>query len=752
MSCRSLIACLPVLLLLTATKTFSQTQPLQARPGVGLVLSGGGAKGLAHIGVLKALDSAGLRVNYIAGTSMGSIIGAMYAAGYPADSIEKIARGINWDLLLSNQSQLRSYIMEEKPEFGKYALELPFENGRFKFSSGLLEGEELWLKFSEIFFPTYAVTDFKQLPIPFLCIATDLSNGEAVVLDSGNLVTALRSSMAIPSVFTAVNRNGKKLVDGGLIRNFPASDVKKMGAQIIIGSDVTSGLKQADKLTSPVDVLLQIAFFKEAGLKQAEDSLCNIYYKHSLDKYNTASFGSGQAIIDSGIVAGRLLYPVFKQLADSLQNLYGAAPTVTVPIATRSEKLFIDSIVIEGLRYTDEDFLKKMMGIADDERCSEIDISKKVRNAFGTRNYNKIIYRLIPLQPGHVILVLDVTEDQPTFAKIGLHYNKTTGVNLIANITTRNWLFKKSRDMVTGSIGDNPKIKIEHLQLLGKNAGKIAWFIEGATEKQELTTYENFRADALYKQLYTSFGTRLQTSANRRITFGVQARYDWISVRPKLRGKTTLDAKNKNWYSGIYLQYNTLDKPYLPTSGIKIQTEAGNVMAQKPAGKITVDNVDYDVKALNFSYNNYTRFSLMWEGYKTLRNRNTFFQLIQGGILFNNTQTVFNDFFVGGLNSVIRNQALFAGVPEATVITSSFISYQLGWRKYWTPNGYTNLRVNGMLYDFLKQGNTFTDAQTLFGYGVTAGYSSPIGPIEFSFMYAHQTNKLATYINIGFPF
>src|SRR5687768_5502366 len=139
------------------------------RPKIGLTLSGGGAKGLAHIGILKAIDSAGLKIDYITGTSMGSIIGGLYAVGYSADSIEKMANVTDWDLLLSNQSSLRSMLMEEKDEYGKYAVELPLMNYRFQLPTGVLESQELWLRLSELFAPVANIKDFSQFSIPFKC-------------------------------------------------------------------------------------------------------------------------------------------------------------------------------------------------------------------------------------------------------------------------------------------------------------------------------------------------------------------------------------------------------------------------------------------------------------------------------------------------------------------------------------------------------------------------------------------------------
>jgi NTE family protein len=145
---------------------FSAAQQKSTRPKIGLTLSGGGAKGLAHIGILQAIDSAGLKIDYITGTSMGSIVGGLYAAGYSGDDVEKIARKLDWGLIFSTAPQLDAISIEEKSEYQKYAIEIPFVNGNFKIGRGIIEGQELWIKLSELFEPVYNVTDFSKLSIP----------------------------------------------------------------------------------------------------------------------------------------------------------------------------------------------------------------------------------------------------------------------------------------------------------------------------------------------------------------------------------------------------------------------------------------------------------------------------------------------------------------------------------------------------------------------------------------------------------
>ncbi|HKP33094.1 MAG TPA: patatin-like phospholipase family protein, partial [Chitinophagaceae bacterium] len=364
-----------------------------ARPKIGLTLSGGGAKGLAHIGILKAIDSAGLRIDYLTGTSMGGVVGGLYAIGYSGDTLEKIMKAVDWDLLLTNQSTLRSLFMEEKDEYGKYIIELPWINHDFRLPTGVLEGQELWLRLAESFYPVHDIKDFDDFDIPFRCIGTDVGSGEAVVLGNGEIVSAIRSSMAIPSLFTAVDFEGKRLVDGGVVRNFPVWDVKAMGADIVIGSNVTTGLLASEKVRNVLQVLLQIAFFREAEDNRREVPLCNIYVPHKLEKYTMGSFSQADEILQEGIDLGRSLYPAFKHLADSLDAIYGKSAFKKDRLP-EVQNVNITAYQIKGLQETSEDFFLHTMDFITHRNYSVKQLNTMVRKAYGTRYYNRIVYSL----------------------------------------------------------------------------------------------------------------------------------------------------------------------------------------------------------------------------------------------------------------------------------------------------------------------------------------------------------------------
>lgn len=212
------------------------------RPSVGLVLSGGGAKGFAYIGLLRVIREAGLPIDYIGGSSIGSIIGGLYALGYDPDTIAKVIRSVDWDKLLKDVMDRRYVSFEEKEYSENNIIKLPIKNKKVGLGSSMYQGQEINLLLNYFFSPAYKTTDFHKLPVPFLCIGTDLFTGDAITLDKGYLAMAIRASMSIPGYFSPTDYMGYYLVDGGVVNNYPVKEVKDMGARIILGGDVQSGL------------------------------------------------------------------------------------------------------------------------------------------------------------------------------------------------------------------------------------------------------------------------------------------------------------------------------------------------------------------------------------------------------------------------------------------------------------------------------------------------------------------------------
>ncbi|HTE11475.1 MAG TPA: patatin-like phospholipase family protein, partial [Chitinophagaceae bacterium] len=637
------------------------------RPKIGLALSGGGAKGLAHIGILKAIDSAGLKIDYITGTSMGSIIGGLYAVGYPADSIEKMARDINWDLLLSNQASLRTLFMEEKDEYSKYTVELPWVNHGFQLPTGVLQGQELWLKLSEMLFPVYNQKDFSKFNIPFKCIGTDVGNGEAIVMSKGEITSAIRASMAIPSFFTAVDYDGKKLVDGGVVRNFPVRDVKEMGAGFVIGSNVAGGLLSSDKVRNAIQVLLQVAFFREAQDHKEEVALCDIYVPFEMPQYNMGSFAQSADILELGIKEGRKLYPRFRQIADSLNTLYGPQEVIINRLPS-IKPVKISSYEIKGLRNTGSDFFVHTMNLITNQEYTPAHLSRMVRAAFGTRYYSRVTYALEPQPDSSCKIVFDVTENPLSFAKLSLHYNKFSGIAAIVNLTTRNLIITNSRDLITLNIGETFRARAEHLQYIGRRKNFSLTFA-GQYDRFDVNTYNTYKQSGIYKQAFFKFDTKAQYSTLRNLAVGIGERFETISYKPAILSGFQFSGNNNFFTTYFFVAHNSLDKVVYPRRGVKLHAEFGLTGSQDPGIDFFLNGQQVTPDSLKVSSYPYARVVFNFDSYTPLSRRSTLEFLIQSGINFDYSSNIMNEFAIGGLTPLFRNQVVFAGLQEGSLYT-----------------------------------------------------------------------------------
>ena len=236
-------------------------------PKIGLVLSGGGAKGFAHIGVLKVIDSLGIKIDYVAGTSMGAIIGSLYASGYSGQQLEDLFNKVDFDELINDEFPREAKSFYERESEEKYAINLPFDNFKIKLPSGLSRGQNVYNLLYQLMLPVNEVRDFEKLPIPFFCMATNIETGESLILDKGRLAEAVTASGALPSIFQPVTIGDKILIDGGVTNNFPIEELKAKGMDIIIGVDVQDDLRDREALKTAPEILLQINNFRTTNKK-----------------------------------------------------------------------------------------------------------------------------------------------------------------------------------------------------------------------------------------------------------------------------------------------------------------------------------------------------------------------------------------------------------------------------------------------------------------------------------------------------
>lgn len=347
---RFILFCLLILHTLTASP----------RPRVGIVLSGGGAKGMAHIGALKVIEEAGIPIDIIVGTSMGSIIGGLYSIGYTTEQLDSIVMSQDWSVLLSDKAYRKSLDFQTKEQNARYVLTVPFfEKPQDIIGGGMIKGRNIGRMLWKLTEGYHDSIDFRKLPIPFACVSQNLVTGEEVVFESGVLPIAIRASMSIPGVFAPVSMNDCVLIDGGIVNNYPVDIARRMGADIIIGVDVRDPLKTAGELQE--SILAQLSQLIDLqGMdkfrKNKEDS--DIYIKVNVKGYNTASFTTIaiDSLIDRGEQAARMQMDTLRGIARRFSDI------VRVPDTSHAVSAARMPLPSSGTEGRTKDYLRILIG------------------------------------------------------------------------------------------------------------------------------------------------------------------------------------------------------------------------------------------------------------------------------------------------------------------------------------------------------------------------------------------------------
>jgi len=557
------------------------TQAQNVRPKIGLVLSGGGAKGMAHIGVLKAMEEAGIYPDYITGTSMGSIVGALYAIGYSADDIDSIARNMNWSRLLSNEIPLNQVAFEEKSYYGRYIIEFPFRDKKLGLPKGLIEGQALTIQMSNMTRPAHHINDFNEFPIPFACIGANIVTGRAKVLNSGLLPEALRASMSIPTFFTPMEIDSNIYVDGGLIRNFPVQEVIDMGADIIIGVSVSSGLEPKEKLNSMVAVLSQAAFIASALDTEEQIKLVDIMISPNMEGFSTSSFNSTDGIMARGYEAGEEFLPIFKKLADSLAS-YGAMSPPSRPV--NPQIYTFNNIVIQGNEVVPDELIQGKLRIERGKEFTIKELEDRISLLFGTLYFDKIVYTINPLTS---TLTIKVIESPKGSLKMAVHYDTDNNAGININFTLRNFLFPSSRFITEFDLAQNPSASLNYFKYIGKKQN-FALLLNGVWLQSDLPSYWDESGDenannkgglnSLLKDNVLNANIGFQGTYKSNSTVGVKLQYLNHAITPLVFDSLTVAGSTvsfermatTDWGGVLYFKTNTLNKPFFPTEGIRV--------------------------------------------------------------------------------------------------------------------------------------------------------------------------------------
>lgn len=389
----------------------AQTQ--QQRPKVGLVLGGGGAKGLAHVGVIKVLEDNHIPVDVVAGTSMGAIVGALYASGYSADEIDNIARELDWsDIFDDKTARSRATFRRKSDDFGFLTdYKITFRNGKILLPEGLIHGQNLFLELSKLLAGTRGVGSFDDLPIPFRLVATDLETGNAVVMRDGDLATAVFASMAIPGFIPPVERDGRRLLDGGLVNNVPVDLARELGADIVIVVNVGSDPKPASEIGNFIDVLRQTQVLLTQ--KNTQDQLAtlgarDILIEPDMTGLGVSSFNQAQSLIGRGEAASKAQ---LQKLTSLRLNERAWLGHLMRRISQPQISPVIDRIEIENASKLSDDIIKVGISLKPGDVFEAAKINKDIERLYGGGIFDRITYNIEERGDEHVLKVYARAKD-----------------------------------------------------------------------------------------------------------------------------------------------------------------------------------------------------------------------------------------------------------------------------------------------------------------------------------------------------
>jgi NTE family protein len=711
-----------------------------SRPKIGLVLSGGGAKGLAHIGVLKVIDSLGIKVDYISGTSMGAVVGGLYASGYNANQLDSIFSAIDVDALIQDYTPRGAKSFYEKRNDEIYSLTLPFNNFRLGLPSGLSKGLYNFNLISRLTKHVSHVRDFDELPIPFLCIATDLETGEQILLDSGVLAQSIIASGAIPTLYNPVEINGKLHIDGGVVNNYPVEELKNRGVDFIIGVDVQDGLKARDQLKDVTSVLSQLNNFSMIEKMEGKRRMTNIYIKPDTKGFSVVSFDNGQEIIKKGtekaIEFTNQLLPLSSK--DKRQN----------NVVKQKDSIYISDITYNKLDNFTRAYILGKLKIKKNTVINHEQLEKGISLINGTQNFSTIMYSFEKIQNGEQLNLQLKENKNNTFLKFGLHYDDLYKSGVLLNYTQRKLFTKNDVFSLDVMLGDNFRYNFDYyidngfywsfgfnskLNIFNRNISTD--FENGAVFSDLGVNSVNIDFTDLSNQAF------VQTIFAQKFSVGAGLEFKYLNIASQTLQNTTPIFDKSDYLSAFgYIKYDSFNQKYFPKKGWSFFGEM----------KTFLYSSDYTRQFERFSIAK-AEAGIVFEPLKKLTIR----LQSEVGFAIGERTISFFDFVLGGYGFVPANNFKpFFGYDFLSLAGDSYakqtatIDYVLYKKHHVNFTGnFANVgnRIFEHIEGWLKKPN-YT------GYAIGYGMESIIGPLEIKHSWSPETGNHFTWFSVGFWF
>ena len=764
-----------VVVLLSGTATAQQKDVRDdKRKKVGVVLSGGGAKGMAHIGVLKVLEEAGIPIDYITGTSIGSIVGGLYSIGYNAHSLDSMVRAQDWMYVITDKEDLNRQSLSDRKKQNTYLYSTGLTIGKRDLGAGgLIRGKNLAELFSQLCVGFCDSLDFnRDLPIPFACVATNIMDNREIVFHSGRLPQAMRASMAIPAAFSPVRIGDMVLVDGGLKNNFPVDVVREMGADIVIGITLSGKPKTAEEITGTMKIVGQIIDVNCVNKYEENKAITDLYMNVDPHGYSTASFSAEavDSLIRYGEEEARRHWDELIALKERIGIPRDAKSTILYPIRPNvmTDKHRVIDFVFENMTPQDKRFLTQKFNLdrvktIDARLEQQLTTSMRVDLFYQTAECRVVPVKLPTMNPrslefrdsvkkkwdesdGVVVTLAagdrksaelhgGVRYDMEEYAavQLGLDIPLKAAVPVNTDFTLR----LGKRLMARAELTAHPRSFTRPSLSYTFRRNDVDIYTTGDLDYN--IRYNQFQAEFL------PFNLDL-----RHFNLQMGLRWDYLHYRNKLGSESAklVSLKNEHFFSyRARLTYNSENSWNFPTRGTRFNAEYAYLTNDFGKLDVVADDGTTQGKTAGMS-----EVSANWRTSLPLSSRFSLQPMLYGRLLFGAVippvfgNTVGGDWF----GHYVEQQMPFAGIGYMEYIDHQFVAAQLQAQEQIGKSSYVQLRVVGAQHaGKIKQ---LLDYRTLLGAQVSYCYNTLIGPIGASLGYSNRTKKTYFYLNLGYEF
>jgi NTE family protein len=723
------------------------------RPKLGLALSGGGSHGLAHIGVLKVMEEAGLRPDFITGVSMGAIIGSLYSVGYSPDTLQILFNETDLGLALSDRIPENLIIYHEKKHFHNSILALPITPNKLILPPGLIQGQQVENFLSYFLWPAADCNDFNQLPVPFCCLSTNILTGEIVRFNSGYLPDAVRASIGIPSVFAPFKIDSMLLVDGGVARNIAVSELKAMGADIVIGS--YTGFKRYDEagLESLDGIIKQVGFYSSLRDYDEQKKLVDFLIEPDVKGFPSITFYNVDTLINRGYRAALPFREQFRKLADSLNRFGRQAPVKKI---IDRQYYIIDRIEVTGNTVHSD---AQILGVLDISPGKEIDrdmLGEKMELLYGNVWFEQVRYRFEPRNDS-LVMIIDCVENPKAVLYGSVHYDDALSSGLLIGMSVKNLVTPRSVLNIDTYISEFYRIRLNSIQFVDRNEkfGLAANFTADKTPLP-LITLRNETGRMLSRSFSAGLSLNKRIGLNHMMSFA--ADYENLGLSPDFITRCGMKKLSYNYITESF-EYlaSSLDRKHFPRRGVVYNFYAGT--SRLLSGRLRSDSLNTACTEGNdtdFSFNRFFTLQGRIRSYIPVGSKTTL--TLKGDALYiSNTDSIsaHNNFYLlGGIQSTGRRSVPMTGFHPNQITVQKLAGFGVDADIEILRDFYLSLSTAVFAIQEMDRDSGYS---LLAGYGVGLGYMSVVGPVKAGIMHGLYDREIfyrpvKGYISVGFSF